>query len=229
VIYTCKICNTELELSSCKKFLSKCFLSGSELERYQCTKCDTIFGTLEMLGITEDEMASEYSALDLVWKEGDTRASTTRTFFSLEPIKSGTYLDFGCGSKHSAIRDLRNQGWDVFGYEPFVSGCSRDFLIDTKFELSALKFDGVFSNNVLEHLQDPVQDLLFMKSLLKNDSCKMSHSTSCYEYLYEYSKYHLYFFVGSSTEYLCHGAGLSLVSRTRDGEYINQVYSQVTP
>ena len=52
--------------------------------------------------------------------------------------------------------------------------------VDTDFVM-ANKFDGIMSNSVIEHLQNPIKELLIMKSILKPGAC-MIHSTDCYKY-----------------------------------------------
>jgi len=41
----------------------------------------------------------------------------------------------------------------------------------------------------------------------------MIHSTPCYQYAYEYSRWHLYFFVGKSIDFLCEKSGLEIETR----------------
>ena len=131
------------------------------------------------------------------------------TFFKLAPKKSGKYLNYGC-CEGKAVDLLRNDGWDVYGYEPFANKAdsSNPYIITSKDEVSRMRFDGLFSNNVLEHLTNPLETLLFMKSLLVDDSCIMVHSTPCYEYLYEQTRFHLIFYTGQSIFKLSELAGL---------------------
>ncbi len=48
----------------------------------------------------------------------------------------------------------------------------------------------------------------------------MAHSTPCYEYRYDYSIFHLYFFIGRSLELLAKKTGFELEHYIQDGEYI---------
>ena len=50
-------------------------------------------------------------------------------------------------------------------------------------------------------------------SLLKDNSCVMVHSTPCYEYLYEYARFHLIFFTGCSLYKLCEQIDLAPYNR----------------
>ena len=47
-----------------------------------------------------------------------------------------------------------------------------------------------------------------MKSLLKDGDSFLEHSTSCFEYRQEFTRFHLFFFTGDSLEYLCRKCGL---------------------
>lgn len=64
-----------------------------------------------------------------------------------------------------------------------------------------MRVDGIISHNVLDHLRNPVRDLLLMKSLLKPGG-KMIHASDGFAYELHYTKFHLFFFVGKSMEYL---------------------------
>jgi hypothetical protein len=226
--FTCKICNTELDLDKCQVFMATCFLTKVPLKRFKCTVCGVIFGTLDMLACTPEQMKKDYIFCDTVFKDTNSVYYETQTFMSLKPNKNGLYLNFGCGYNCTTIPTLRGLGWEILGYEPYVPGPNPgSYILQNRQDLLKCKFDGIISNNLLEHLQDPVQDLLFMKSLLKDKTSLMAHSTANYKYLYEYSKYHLYFFVDKSVDYMCQGAGLTIKEMiTGDVEYINYVYSQ---
>ena len=229
-VYTCKICKSSINLAECKQISSTCFFNHVPLDRYICPVCDVIFGTLDMINGTMEKIKGDYLFCDKTFVEHNSIESEVKTFLSINPKKEGVYLNFGCGNKCTTIPQLRKQGWNIIGYEPFVPNDQPNIIKD-KTELAKMRFNGVISNNLLEHLQDPVEDLLFMKSLLKDKSCLMAHSTACYKYLYEYSMYHLYFFLGKSVEHMCKSAGLiATLNKDEitplDGEYINYIYAQ---
>jgi SAM-dependent methyltransferase len=200
---------------------AKCFLTGDTLVRYECSECGVIFGPLNMLGASADELRQKYLDVDKVLPDIDSVHHETRTFMSLSPSK-GSYLNFGCGCHSSTIARLRANGWNVVGYDAYLP--TKDFMVTDRVELSGMRFDGIFSNNLLEHLQDPVATLLFMKGLLKPGG-RMAHSTPCYRYCYEWSPLHLFFFEGNSVEALCNAVGLGQLSHTSDHEYINKVFA----
>ena len=93
-----------------------------------------------------------------------------------------------------------------------------------------MKFDGVFSNNVLEHLPDPVSELKFMKSLLRDEKTDlMAHATPCFEYAYEYTRFHLVFYTGGSIASVARQIGSSVeilpkVTHGRHFSWISRFY-----
>lgn len=64
-----------------------------------------------------------------------------------------------------------------------------------------------------------------MKALLKDVNSKMAHSTPCYKYACEYTRFHLVFLTGKSVERLCEKTGFQVVQASDDGNgYINKVF-----
>jgi 2-polyprenyl-3-methyl-5-hydroxy-6-metoxy-1,4-benzoquinol methylase len=91
----------------------------------------------------------------------------------------------------------------VINYEPFVNKNA----VQSQSDLKIGSFDGLISHNLLEHLQDPVKALLEMKSYIK-PGVPMFHSTPCWDYSYQFSEFHLFFFVGNSVNVMAQRAGL---------------------
>jgi hypothetical protein len=96
-------------------------------------------------------------------------------------------------------------------------------VISSSVELQKIRFDGVFSNNVLEHLRYPVEELSFMREIIKQGG-RMSHATPCFEYLYEYTRFHLFFYLGRSRSLLAERANLTVVDFVLDGEFMCALY-----
>jgi len=103
---------------------------------------------------------------------------------------------------------LREQGIDVVAFEPYMKMESSATVYTKEEELRDLRFDGIMSNNLIEHLQDPVSALTKQAKLLKDRESRMVHATACYRYEYEYSRFHLFFFVGRSVDAMAQRAGL---------------------
>jgi hypothetical protein len=220
----CPLCDHEDFEDRFRVYRTQCHFGGGELVRFQCPSCDLIFGADKIFQLTETELASEYEWHYRAYSEGDSTAQELRSFHALKPSKSGLYLNYGAGAWSNTMQLLKSEGWDVYAYEPCASATSGNtYVINDKSVLSTMKFDGIFSNNLLEHLRQPVEELVFMKSLLKPNAA-MSHSTACFAYLYEYTRFHLYFYLGRSREVLARKAGLLMYDFIEDGEFMNVIY-----
>lgn len=222
----CELCGVSHPSSAFKVLESHCVFGGGRLIRHQCPDCDAVFGPSKMMGLSIAELSQEYAVHYSVYQEGDSTDLEIRTFHALNPIKDGVYLNFGAGGWSKSVQILREQGWNVLAYEPHHSGAAahESYVISSENDLNAIKFDGIFSNNVLEHFRHPLDEMRSMSRLLKSGG-KMSHTTPCFEYLYEFTRFHLFFYLGRSRQVLAEKAGLLIDSYTEDGEFINYIYS----
>jgi len=177
-----------------------------------------------MLDLSEEELGNEYITHYSAYDEGNTIDAEIRTFYSLAPTKDKKYLNYGAGAWNRTIEKLREDSYDVYGYEPYAESKS-DYIIRDYSELEKMKFDGIFSHDLLEHLRYPMETFDIFKNLL-NPHGKMAHATACYEYLYEYTRFHLIFYTGESINYLCKKYGMKIVEKQIDSEnlFINYVY-----
>jgi hypothetical protein len=221
----CELCkHTGLE-TTYKKYYSNCMFGGGRLRRYQCPNCDVIFGPEKMFVLTEDELTLEYNMHYSAFKEGESKEREIRAFKSLNPHKDGIYLNYGAGSWSSTVPALRKEGWNIVAYEPHSAAATSDWSISDINVLKNMKFDGIFTNNVLEHFRDPVLELQKLSELL-NPGASMAHATPCYEYLYEFTRFHLFFFVGRSREFVIKEAGLKEEEFVVDGDFMNLILSR---
>lgn len=216
---TCALCAHTAPFSAFEKVESTCMFLGGRLIRYRCPECDVIFGPHKMLRLDEQMVDLEYRNLYRMYAEGNTTESTIRTFHLLDPKREGKYLDFGCGGEWSeAVARLRQEGWDIVGFEPSARNSSGHVLSKWE-EIEQQRFDGILSHNVVEHLFDPAGSTGRLAKLLAPDG-RIVHATACFDYLYEYSRFHVFFFTGRSPEILAQKAGMKIVNWVRDGEYI---------
>jgi Methyltransferase domain len=201
---TCPICKTKYDRVDLKKFESDCIFSPIEginqhLIRYQCLNCDVIFGPEDMLNLSASQLGKAYQDLYKSGnREGDSTHVEVSLFNRLNPTSNGTYVNWGAGTNHTSI-EIAKQGYKLLNYDPGIPNNVTGYI--TINEIKQSKFDGIFSNNVLDHLQDPVSDLMLMKSLLK-PGAKMIHASDGFKYKIDFTKFHLYFFIGRSVQYL---------------------------
>lgn len=219
----CPLCNCKSSNDSFNLIETNCIFGGGKLKRYQCPECNLIYGPLKMLSMSDVELNQEYEMHYKVYEEGDSTDAEIKAFFMLGPMKSGIYLNYGAGNWSKSVNILRNDGWNIYAYEPHISAAKKEpYFISDKKELSLLKFDGIYTNNVLEHLKDPINDINVMKSLLKVGG-KLSHATPCYEYLYEYTRFHLYFYLGRSKEILSQKTNMKITNYVKQDEFMCMV------
>ena len=204
---TCPICGHSAARKDYQTVSTMCKFSGGLLERFVCPECGVIFGPLKMMMLKPGQLAEEYRQSYTTYSESDCTALEENIFRELNPVKDGVYLNYGAGAWNSTSEKLRQEGYTVYDYEPYAPAADRDNLIRNPEQLRSMKFDGIFSNDLLEHLPDPVKELKFMSSMLKPGGC-MIHGSGCYEYAFEYTRFHLFFFVGKSLEYISRDAGL---------------------
>ncbi len=227
-LLTCKICGSQHRRSEYETRQSECIFNGGILTRYVCPDCGVVFGPSKFTDQEQKEIDEDYRVHYLGYSEGDSSYKEEKAFRLLDPEKGKLYLNYGCGKWSKTLQKLRAEGYLVYGYEPYAAENDNPYLITKKEELAKYRFDGIFSNDVLEHFIDPAEDLRFMKSLLMDEHSRMAHSTACYTYKYDYTRFHTHFFLGKSAEILAEKAGLEIVGRTedlKDHDFICYIYA----
>jgi hypothetical protein len=222
-VLKCIICDHADVRSGFEIKQTECAFGGGKLERYVCPRCDCIFGAQKFLDLAPHLVNLDYQLLYSRYRESNTTANEIRTFHSLMPKAGQLYLNWGAGSWNTTVTDLRDGGFDVWGYEPNTDVHS-SFVIKEKALVP--KLDGLFSNNVVEHFLDPVAQFREFHSLLKPGTL-MAHSTACYEYRYEFSRFHTVFLLGRSVDLLAKRTGFEVIASETDGEYMNRVFRRL--
>ena len=221
-VLTCIVCDHSDRRTGFALHHDQCVFGGGKLERYECPDCGCIFGSKKYLDLSEAAVDADYRFLYSRYSESDSTANELRTFQSLMPEKDGLFLDWGCGGAWSkTIASLRTDGWDVWGYEPSAP-VPGDHVVNNRAEISA-RFNGIFSNNVIEHFRTPVDAFRDFHGLLV-DGGTMAHSSPCYEKNYTFTRFHTLFLTGRSPHVLAERTGFEVVDDIRDGEYINFVF-----
>lgn len=222
---TCPLCKYKGRHEDFVPVVSECAFLGGRLLRHVCPQCDVIFGPQKMLALDPEMYNLEYRNIYRIYSEENTTGSAIRTFHLLRPTKRGIYLDFGCGGTWSeAIEQLRQEGWNIYGFEPIADHTS-EFVFTKWEEIEARTFDAILSHNVLEHLFDPVETTRKLSRLLTAGG-RIVHATACFNYRYEYSHYHVYFFEGKSPYVLAERAGMIIEDWVRDGDYVACIMSK---
>jgi hypothetical protein len=221
----CIVCDNKGLRSGYETKISTCMFGGGKLERYVCSKCDCVFGPQKYLDLDDDFVERDYRFLYARYLEADSTENELRTFQSIEPHRSGLYLDWGCGGTWSkTIEAARREGFNVCGYEPTASEAT-SIVVNQRGAISR-GFDAIFSNNVIEHFRNPVAQFKEFFDLLKAGGL-MAHSSPCYEYRYEFSRFHSVFLLGRSPYVLAERTGFRVREAIKDGEYINFVFEKL--
>lgn len=125
--------------------------------------------------------SSDYvdSSTDFATSVEDSHVSkfeTIRSFLTKMPVHANSYfLDYGCGANPVSIQYALQQGYIAHGME--ISPEVREMaaintgvrlLSKQEIEKSETLYDVIFLGDVLEHLLDPVAELRFLGSKLKN-------------------------------------------------------------
>ena len=230
-VLTCDICGNAHMRSEYKTMETECIFNGGHLTRYVCPDCGVVFGPTKFTDQGQKGIDEDYWVHYLGFSEGDSEYKEERAFRLLQPTKDKVYLNYGCGKWSKTLQKLRAEGYNVYGYEPYAPETDNPYMITRKEDLMKLRFDGIFSNDVLEHFVNPIEDMAFMKNLLLSEESRMAHCTGCYAYRYEYTRFHTHFFLGDSVKIMAEKAGLDVVGYIddrRDNDFICYIYAPKT-
>jgi SAM-dependent methyltransferase len=212
----CLACAFDGPAEAFDMLVDTCIFGGGRLERLSCPQCGCVFGPLSMLNAPPEWLAADCKLLYSYYAEGDSTEAEIRCFETLSPTRSGLYLNWGAGAWSNSVEVLRKRGYDVWGYEPNAAE-ARAFMIGSRPEISA-RFDGIFTNNVLEHLADPQAQFADFRSVLK-PSGVMAHATPCFEWSFAFTRFHVFFPLKDSLHRLARRTGFEVVDAVDDGVY----------
>jgi SAM-dependent methyltransferase len=222
---TCVVCGHTAGRDGFEIREDRCYFGGGRLERYVCPACDCVFGPQKYLDLDEAFVARDYQVLYSRYSEGDSTENELRAFRALSADKGGRYLDWGAGGGwNRTLAILRDEGWNLVAHEPNSSSATTDLGAPVWDGVSG-GFDGLFSNNVIEHFRDPVAQFRRFHELLRPEG-RMAHASPCYDYCFAFTRFHSVFLLGRSPFVLAERTGFKVVDSERDGEYINYVFQR---
>ena len=118
--------------------------------------------------------------------------------------KDYSYLDYACGIG-KIIPILKKESYNISGYDKYVVGQNVLNNIDN------MKFDVIFSNNFIEHLINPINDIKNMLNHL-NDNGYLIFTSDCIdEYKVEITHFHTFYFLGKSLSVLSKKLNLNIL------------------
>jgi len=212
-VLRCTVCHRENVREGFETLTAACIFGGGNLERYRCPNCDTVFGAMKFLDQPPEMIERDYRLIYTTYKESNSTIIEKRTFNMLNPERGNVYVNWGCGAWNTTVPELRAEGWDVWGYEP-TSAASSEFIITRKDDLPK-NIAGIFSHNVIEHFLDPLMQFAEFHALLVPGG-RMAHSSPCYEYRFEYTRFHTYFPLGRSPIVLAEKSGFRHLEQITD-------------
>lgn len=203
----CYVCDYQNNIEYFKEYLAQDMFYAGLLKRYQCPNCELIFGDLRFINLSLDEISKDYQDVYTFFSEHDTTEYIIKSLDSVNCLddKSKSYLDFACGDTNGVITELKHKGYNIIGYDKYTN--NKDYILK---ELNDNKFDIIFSNNYIEHVINPIEDIKYILSHI-NTGGKLVLISSCFEYAIEYTHYHTFFFIGKSLDILCQKTGMKLV------------------
>jgi len=218
----CPVCKNKLK-NDLPSYSSKCIFSGARLYRYQCNKCDLIYGPSLMLKKSMKHLSNEYKQHYRAYSEGDSTDLEIMAFKCLNPSRNKVYLNYGAGSWSRTSKILKSQGYNIVNFDPHSTSNSE--IISSYPQLLKYKFDGIFLNNVMEHFRYPIKELKIMYKLLKHNG-KIVNATPCYEYLYEYTRFHFFFYLGKSKIIIHEKANFKNIKYISNGDVFKCIVAQ---
>ncbi len=186
-----------------KKHVSLDIFHAGELIRYECPECNVIFGDLRFLNLPLEEIGNDYIDLHTFYNEGDTSGyvlQVIKKIVKLTGLNKKKFLDYACGSQSKTIDKLVQHGYNVKGYDEYTTSPNPS-------PLENETFDVVYSNNFIEHVIDPVNDVKKMLKYLKKNG-RLVLISACWEYKIAYTHYHTFFFIGKSVKILAEKVGI---------------------
>jgi len=207
----CRVCRTILEESTLKILKTKCRFSGEHLVRYRCPNCDVIFGNMRMLNLSFEELRHEYEEHYRTHREAENTSLEMSLLKSISsaPVGSDLYINWGCGGGwNKTLEKAAALGYNLLGYD--IAAKKFNLVIDDIGELEEGSVTGIISNNYIEHMQHPIDEFSAMNSILKEGGL-MIHSTPCWHYFIEWTKFHLFFLEGRSLDVLCDMTGFRVL------------------
>lgn len=220
----CPVCERVAPRDSLEIRVDRDMFGGGRLERYICAGCGCGFGPTKVMEAPEALLNADYTLLYEDYRESDGTQSELRAFGMLGAF-SGPVLNWGCGRWSRSIPTLRAGGHDAWGYEPAAPPEDGSFIVGARGAISPV-FGALFSNNVIEHMVDPLADFRFFHSVLR-PGARMAHASPCHDWLYAHTRFHVFFPMGDSPRVLAERTGFRVLDQQREGEFICTVYERV--
>lgn len=169
--------------------------------------------------MTKEEISQDYTDVYSYYKEGNTSKYILHCLDRINLGKDKVYLDYACGNNIETLNLLNNNNYNVYGYDAYVNNTHNKYIKNIN---DIKNIDIIYSNNFIEHVIEPFEDVKVLVDLL-NDKGKLVLISPCWEYNYEFTHFHTFFFLGKSIQYLCEKLNIREVFSEKinfeDGEF----------
>lgn len=213
---SCPLCKTINPIQKYKQYVSNDIFQMDKIVRFQCSECDVIFGDLRVLSLSQDELIQDYIDTYSYFKEGTYDDWFLNLFINILKFpKNQKILDYGAGNTLNYHSLLKIQGFNIDAYDKFINPII----------LKKNDYDIVFSHNVIEHLINPIDDINDMLSYLKDNGILII-SSPCWNYCYEFTHFHTFFFVNKSVNVLISKLNLVLLDNIETNDTIIKIFKR---
>ena len=235
IINSCPICNSK------KK---KIVISKFGIDVFNCLNCNVDYSSKKPkdfsdLYSTDDYKNHTFNVYDKSRKYKIERFGKERISILKKYKKTGTLLDFGCGS--GWFLEIAKKYYNSYGIE--YSDQLREVL-DKNYQIKAfkdfsnlpknLKFDIITAFDVIEHVENPILFLRILKKKLKKNGIALIYTPNKDSIGFNYLKFynnllcppsHLFYFSEDNFRYMCKKTNFKLVSHETKGLDFGDIYA----
>jgi hypothetical protein len=218
---TCIVCNHTQEKVEVIRAKGKIFTSNDVI-RVKCENCSSIFGPISI--IKTENLEYYYKLAYSFFKEGDTSGMQRDVLLALKPTKSGKYLNYACGIVWGTHlqRLIDTYNFDIYGYD-FTIKDPTDRLLNKLDD--SMVFDGLGSNNYIEHIQKPYDQFREWNRMLKIGAT-MVHQ-GCFAYDIGFTPFHILYLSEKGLKIICEKTGFELLSYSSTIAFFRKTHNLV--
>ncbi len=167
-----------------------------------------------MLELDHEGIKSEYQVLYEWWNDGGTGPDEFNALTSIYhgPFYQGIYLNWGSGARDKTLLSLLEQN-RITSYHYDLApneSLSNAGIIISDLENHHEFFDGIYSNNMVEHLLDPVESFKKMNKTLKMGGL-MAHRSDSWGIDQPHTHFHVYLNLIKAADIIALKSGFELV------------------
>jgi SAM-dependent methyltransferase len=217
---TCPVCEYFGKIDNFKLFACMDIFNFGLIKRYECPKCDLIFGDFKFLTLSQEEIQKDYMDTYSYYNEATTDEFFINLFNNIPHItKNQKIIDYGSGFQLKYHEILNNTGYNVEKYDKYIKN---NEMIEPQHEF----YDVLFCHNLIEHVIHPINDVKEMVDLVKPGGLLII-SSPCWDYCCEQTHFHTFFFIGKSFSIVSSKLNIQEIDEIRNYETIIKVFKKL--